>query len=373
MDHHIRVLNPRQLRSDTLPAERIPLGVINDYKPCIARLSDGSLAIVAFHQHQCLGNRILEEMVWQSWADGGHIWLPRQVIAPLGREPYISALRDGTLLLTAHLLPQDVRNTTDSTLVLVHRSTDNGATWESMVVVPADIPGAAPDAPLGSTRNILELRDGTLLFGVGAPRGQEYLWRSRDGGRSWNKGQRMTYHGAPAPVEAWWCPMLQEAMLWETRCGDLLSLSRVDPRLFPPLPGTIIPAEDSDQYERLVLFRSRDGGANWVYEEFGSGYGEMYPALLRLKDGRLLLTFTVRSIKVPLGVQAVLGTESDDGFRFDFEHDRLVLDEKTPPERDSGGGFGPTVQLEDGALITAYSYRDALGRTHLEAVRWRLD
>ena len=60
-------------------------------------------------------------------------------------------------------------------------------------------------------------------------------------------------------------------------------------------------------------------------------------------------------------------------FNFDFDHDRLVLDEKTPPEQDSGGGFGPTVQLEDGALITAYSYRDAQARTHLEAARWRLD
>jgi len=372
MDHHIRVLNPQQLQSDTLPAERISLGVINDYKPCLANLADGRLAVVAFHQHQCLGGRILEEMVWQTSADGGLTWTHRQVISPLGREPYFSPLRDGALLLTAHLLPQDVRNAAGSTLVLVHRSADSGATWESTTIAPADIPGAAHDAPLGSTRNILELRDGVLLLGVGAPGGHEYLWRSHDGGRSWDKQQAMTYHGVPTPAENWWCPLLQEAILWEAPSGDLLSLSRVDPRLFPPIPGAPIPMEDSDQYERLVLFRSRDGGANWVYEELGSGYGEMYPAILRLQDGRLLLTFTVRSLNPPLGVQAVLGEETADGFRFDFARDRLVLDEKTPPEQDSGGGFGPTIQLDSGALVTAYSYRDAQGRTHMEAVRWRL-
>jgi len=369
----IRVINPRQIASSALLAERISLGVIGDYKPCIARLSDGSLAMVAFHQHQCLGGRILEEMVWQTSADGGRTWSHRQVISPLGREPYFSVLRDGTVLLTVHLLPQDVRNPTANTVVLVHRSTDSGITWESTMVTLDDVPGAAGDAPLGSTRNILELRDGTLLLGVGAPGGHEYLWRSWDGGRTWDKSQAMAYHGVPAPAETWWCPLLQEAVLWEMASGELLSLSRVDPRLFPPIPGTIIPMEDSDQYERLLLFRSHDGGRNWFYEELGSDYGEMYPAVLRLQDGRLLLTLTVRSIKIPLGVQAVLGCETVDGLRFDFVHDRVVLDEKTPPGLDSGGGFGPTVQIDDGTLVTAYSYRDAQARTHLEAVRWRLD
>lgn len=40
--------------------------------------------------------------------------------------------------------------------------------------------------------------------------------------------------------------------------------------------------------------------------------------------------------------------------------------------RSQGGGFGPTVQLEDGTLVTSYSYRDGDDRTRLEVVRWRL-
>ncbi len=106
--------------------------------------------------------------------------------------------------------------------------------------------------------------------------------------------------------------------------------------------------------------------------ELGSYYGEMYPAILRLAGGRLLLTFTVRAVRPPLGVQAVLGRERHDGFEFDFDHDRLVLDARTPPNKPSGGGFGNTVPIADGAFVTSYSYRGADDQTHVEVVRWKL-
>ena len=65
----------------------------------------------------------------------------------------------------------------------------------------------------------------------------------------------------------------------------------------------------------------------------------------------------MRSLKPPLGLRAVLGRETEDGFEFDFQHDRIMLDTKTPAGLRSGGGFGPTVQLDDGTLVSAYSYR----------------
>jgi hypothetical protein len=98
----------------------------------------------------------------------------------------------------------------------------------------------------------------------------------------------------------------------------------------------------------------------------------MYMSLLRLGDHRLLLTFTVRDLHPPLGVRALLGKETSDEFEFDFAHDRLVLDLRTPVGQPQGGGFGPTVRLDDGMLVTSYSYRDANGYTHLEVVRWKL-
>ena len=102
----------------------------------------------------------------------------------------------------------------------------------------------------------------------------------------------------------------------------------------------------------------------------------MYPSILRLKSGTLLFTFTLRAAVMantpPLGVQAVLGTETSAGFQFDFRHDRILIDTATPADQPSGGGFGNTVQLGDGMLVTSYSYRTADQKTHCEVVRWRL-
>jgi hypothetical protein len=89
-----------------------------------------------------------------------------------------------------------------------------------------------------------------------------------------------------------------------------------------------------------------------------------------LKDGRILCNFTVRGLKYPIGIQAIVN--HDDGRTWDFEHDWLIVESRTPKGKLSGGGYGNTVQLQDGTLITAYSYRGEDDKTHLEVVRWRL-
>jgi len=50
----------------------------------------------------------------------------------------------------------------------------------------------------------------------------------------------------------------------------------------------------------------------------------------------------------------------------------LVLDEKSPANKPSGGGFGNTVQLPSGQLVSAYTYRGEDGNVHAEVVRWAL-
>jgi hypothetical protein len=82
----------------------------------------------------------------------------------------------------------------------------------------------------------------------------------------------------------------------------------------------------------------------------------------------------VRAGKDQLGVQAVLGRDIPDGFDFDLDHDRIIIESKTPINQVSGGGFGPTVQLADGTFVTAYSYRlgKANRHVHTDVVRWRL-
>ena len=68
----------------------------------------------------------------------------------------------------------------------------------------------------------------------------------------------------------------------------------------------------------------------------------------------------------------MLGTVTGTGYALNFKSDVLLLDEATPPGEASGGGFGNTVQADDGTLVTAYSYRGSDGNTHVEVVRWNL-
>lgn len=374
----IEVRNPRNLPA-RIACERIALGKQGDYKPCIAKAPNGELLVVAFDaSHQETNGGIREDMLlWRS-ADGGRTWTPRTVIPLLGREPYFSVLSDGTLLITVHFLKQDIRNKEGYVYSLLHRSTDGGRTWQSTKIGWEDVPGAPEKTTIVTSRNVLELNDGSLILGVAAPQGLCYLWRSKDRGKTWDKTLACSFAGAPR-TKLWW-PFLGETVFWQARSGDLLGLFRVDQKLFPPIPGSEIPREKLDQYERLVVFRSSDGGSNWRMEELGSHYGEMYPAVLRLQDARLLMTFTLRAAVPPnvrpLGIRCVLGREKDNGFDFDFRHDRIMLDTETPDDSISGGGFGPTVQLEDGTLVTAYSYAGPAGWRgadfHINVVRWRL-
>ena len=61
----------------------------------------------------------------------------------------------------------------------------------------------------------------------------------------------------------------------------------------------------------------------------------------------------------------------DDGNEtWDFEHDLIVINGVN--HGSSGGGFGNTVQLPNGELVSVYNYRGPDNQTHIETVRWRL-
>ncbi len=124
----------------------------------------------------------------------------------------------------------------------------------------------------------------------------------------------------------------------------------------------------------MMLWESTDDGKTWSkHREHGTfgTYGEMYPRFLKLKDGRLLLTFTVRSNSTDghaLGLRGICSY--DDGESWDFTHDRLIIEAQN--QGASGGGFGNTVQLDDETLVSCYSYRGKDKKTHIETIRWRL-
>ena len=369
-DDSIQVLNPMTIGADRLPAQRIPLGLPGDYKPCVARLPNGELLLVYFHQVKLADGKIQEDIIVHRSTDGGVTWSKRQVLDLLGREPYLTVLDDGTVFITVHFLSQDWRNTEGYIYSYLYRSTDAGRTWSTTAIRAEDVPGLESNTWVHTSRNLLELQDGSLIFGVSAPGEIVQLWRSYDKGASWDKSVECQFEGIDKS-KLWW-PFFAETFFSAGQNDKIYGIFRVDPKVFPPLTGTEAPTEHSDQFERMIVYTSTDAGKTWGNRQDLGYYGEMYPAILRLHSGRLLLTFTVRALRPPLGVRAVLGQEDADGLHFDFEHDRLMIDAKTPVGAGQGGGFGPTVQLPDGILVTSYSYRGEDGQTHVEVVRWRL-
>ncbi len=360
----ITIKNPLKLKGASLAAERIPLGEPDDYKPCIALLPSGELLVTAFHQHKKPGGKIMEQnLLWRS-ADGGKTWAGPEKLNLLGREPYLTALKDGVVFLTGHLLPQDIRNQQGYTHGYLHRSTDAGKTWTSLRIPSEKI---KPGASNHTTRNVLEMEDGSLLLGVDydGGGGPYFMWRSTDRGKTWDRSQTCQ----PLDFKSRYGFFGGETWLWTTRAGGILALVRVDSNELPILNQPTSGKDDQDDH--FILYHSSDRGKTFRRRRDLGDYGEMYMSLLRLQRPKLLLTLTVRKRNPPLGVQAILGEEQNDDIHFDFQHDRILLDSKTGA-RYQGGGFGPTVQLADGTLVTSYSYRGHDDKTHVEIVRWRL-
>jgi len=363
------------------------LGIPNDYKPWIAQLKNGELLIVAFCFGGLASNELpkdapyLERAVFWRSKDGGRTWGPREERMDVhGREFSLNVLADGTLIMPCHFLANDAANKAGYTHSKVFRSTDQGKTWTESRIGPEGFPEKAQTA---TDWTVVEIPDSdqpgrTLAqFGVSMQSGGKlapahvFLWRSRDSGATWDK--------ALVPDTDQWSDVdgfFSQSTSYRAASGALLHPVRVD----ATGPHWKLPASagaenrSGDQDDRTMLWKSTDNGRTWRRHKDGGRfgtYGEMYPRFLRLADGRLLLTFTVRSNSTdgnPLGVRALISP--DDGETWDFTHDRIVLSDRNHGA--SGGGFGNTVQLQDGTLVSCYSYRGEDGKTRVEAVRWKL-
>ena len=365
----IRIDNPKRLGAWQLPAERIAVGP--GYKPSLALLPGGELVMVALFQEQHEGKLREWTGLWRS-DDGGKTWSERERVKDLiGREQWLTCTSDGTLFATCHLLAQDFNNKEGVTHSYVHRSVDRGKTWQRTRIAGKEF---APRAPTMCSRNVVEMPDGTLLLGVGLqgrPGRGAYVWTSKDRGKTWQCSkpvQMGRYKGKVYDNED--C-FFAEDFTYRTKKGKLLHWIRCGPPspMHPMDDGRPVPMGD-DSMDRTMWCTLSDGGRTWSdIRDFGE-YGRMYPRVLRLRDGRLLLTYTQRNLVYPIGLRAVLS--HDDGDTWDLTHDQLVLEGKTPWGTAQGGGFGNTLELKDGTLVSCSSYRGADNQTRIEVIRWRL-
>jgi len=378
-----------------IPVQRIPLGDPGDYKPSMTVLPDGELVMVA---DRAVGSTVHGDFrnttpLWRS-RDGGLTWSAPEILedAP-GKETFISATSKGTLFVTGTVLWGDANydgDPGDNTgyYSLLYRSTDRGRTWQCTKVKLSDEEkraiGASKPEPcsMGYGSNLdrapLELPDrasdppaagGTLLLGVSHANSRGgYLWCSIDEGETWDRSQRIHISG-------WyhnWDGFFSNSFTYRQDSGRLKHLIRVGwpSRMTPIRDGRPILEEGSDHFDRTMISESIDGGITWSPARDFGDYGQMYCRVLRLRDGRRLLTYTQRGVTWPLGLRAMLSY--DDGETWDFENDQIILEGFTPWGAASGGAFGNTLEMEDGTLVSCYSYRATDSQTRIEVVRWKI-
>ena len=382
----VRVQHPRKLPVWEFPGQRIPVGAPGEYKPNLALLPNGEMVLVAFHRVPVSGVKTFHEVTSLWWSnDDGESWSERRILEDvLGREAFLSSTSEGTLFLTTHIYPSDsvYAGHPDSAHAFLHRSTDGGRTWErTLVLLEGEFRNGLPHEghATATARNVVELPDGKLHLGVSinnmgrklssAPAFNAFIWSSNDDGTTWNQNQRVEIESSEFDDIA---GFFDEGFIYRNQSGKLFywrGCTRGQRSYV--LPDTrVAPTTETDQVRRMIWWESDNDGLKWTCRGNFGDYGQMYPRVTALRDGRTLMTFTQRDILFPFSLRARLG--SRDSEEWEFEYDQIIIEGLTPWGFASGGGFGNTVQLEDGLLVSTYSYIGTDAKTHVEIVRWKL-
>jgi hypothetical protein len=322
------------------PSKRFVVMTLGGYWPRLLKLRDGRLMVVARDGDLHLGLR--GRIVCCYSPDGGESWSQTREIAGEGldnRDPAVIQLSSGQLLIayhshTAHEYRDGavrVRREPKSPNDLLFRRSDNGGeTWSQPWSIPTiELDSKGIDAKARVVEVIpyrmVEMPDGTIVLGFHADVYGDndevhptaaYTSRSRDGGQTWTAPTYLSDYTEPALL---WLPG-----------GKLLAALR----------------HDSPQEPGLSIAESYDLGDTWTTPVPVTGSVEHPGDLLRLKDGRILLTFGRR--QPPYGIRALLSY--DDGKTWDQEN-RIVLAADSA-SRDCG--YPSSVQLDTEEIVTVY-------------------
>jgi Neuraminidase (sialidase) len=190
----------------------------------------------------------------------------------------------------------------------------------------------------------VRLRDGTLMIPAYGARGRSkigssVLYRSDNKGVTWSDGIDIA-RGTPKSRA------YQEPVLMELTPGHLLCMLRVGD---PKAPGIFWRCE------------SNDGGQTWSKPESTGILSGACPRLLKLRDGRLLLTYGRRF--EPYGIYATI---SDDGGKSWGDTWQLR------PAPDGDHGYTSSLEFDNGRILTTTYGKNARGVTGITGTFWTL-
>lgn len=192
----------------------------------------------------------------------------------------------------------------------------------------------------------VQLSDGTLLIPVYGAVGRAtcssaVLYRSIDGGQTWTELSTMA-RGRPQTRH------YHEPAVLELSPGHLLGLHRVADSKGP----------------RGLFWRneSLDNGQSWTAPKPTPIRSGACPRLLKLRDGRLLLTYGRRF--EPFGIYASLSV--DDGQTWG-ETNWLLR-----PTPDADQGYSSSIELDDGQIFTTCYSKNSRGVTGITGTFWHL-
>ena len=309
--------------------------------PNLTVLGDGSVVATIFNQpsHGSVAGDV------ECWAtdDGGRTWQKRGTPAP--HEPDCNRMnvaaglaKNGDLVVISsgwsNRYPPGQAGGPFRAGILkpwVCRSSDGGRTWS---IDTEAFPGKAPNGgdciPFG---DIVEGNDGALRVAIYAPVKRRddrvYVYRSADDGKNW---------GEPAPLDE--NAYRNETALLHLGEGKWLAAVREN---------------------GLHLHRSTDDARTWEYLTRLTGPAQHPGHLLRLRDGRIILSSGNRTE----GDKRVEVRQSHDDGQTWSEPVRVV-------DFQGDGGYPSSVQLPDGQVLTAYYASQTAGhaRYHMGVVIW---
>jgi hypothetical protein len=324
-------MDRKYVRTDDGP-RAVPLIAVDEVCawPNLTLLPDGSIVAMIYNQASHL-RRPGDVDCWAS-EDGGITWSKRGTPAPRETEQEargnvaagLAANGDLIVLVSGWSGPFDDRSRGEVLPVWISRSGDGGRTWAIDRTGFPKLPTGRDGVPYG---DIVRGSDGTLRAALYRD-SQTFIYRSFDDGRTWEEPVLLS---ADEPTN--------ETALFHLGEGKWIAAAR---------------------YAGLTLFSSIDDGATWS-REGNLTAPEQHPGhLVRLGDGRLLLSYGNRVPPRGVDVQISLdgGTTWSGPWRvLDFERD---------------GGYPSSVQLPGGEIVTAYYARRIEGHDqyHMGVVRW---